>query len=201
MPFTPFEKGNYENILSNNLVLRRKGTYCMPDRQIWGIKMCLKDRSGVEPEFTIYGQSQAEREQHLLPCLCGRGVHRWGSVTVSTVSFIWTRNARLLNSRENDVPTEWVLLVFNGGVWGTDLPFLLAFMLCYANVIQRLVSQTQSYHGSLAQTVTEWFDSSHVKSQPRCCLLMITFTKVACYYVMIVWFLLLSLHSAELNLC
>lgn len=66
----------------------------------------LIDGRGVEPEFTIYGQSQAEREQHPLPCLCDQGVHSWESVAVSTLSFIWTRNAKLVNGSENDVPAE-----------------------------------------------------------------------------------------------
>lgn len=104
--FTLFERGNYVNVLSNHLGLRRSGAYQSLKNKFEGLKLGLNDRSGVEPEITIYGQSQAAREKHPLPCLCDQGVHRWGSVTVSTVSFIWTRNARLLNIEQNDIPTE-----------------------------------------------------------------------------------------------
>lgn len=106
IPFTLFERGNYVNILSNHLGQRRTAAYQSLTDKVEGLQLGIIDRSGVEPEITIYGQSQAAREKHPLPCLCDQGVHRWGSVTVSTVSFIWTRNARLLKSRDNDIPTE-----------------------------------------------------------------------------------------------
>lgn len=38
------------------------------------------------------------------------------------------RNTRRLTSHENAIRTEWVLLVYNDGVLGTDLPFCL--ILC-----------------------------------------------------------------------
>lgn len=86
-------------ILSNPWSVATRACCSLSDRAE-GKNMLLIDSRGGEPEFTIYGQSQAEREQHPLPCLCDQGVHRWGSVTVSTVSFIWTRNARLANGSE-----------------------------------------------------------------------------------------------------
>lgn len=37
--------------------------------------LLVADSRSVVSEFTIYGQSQAARGLHLLPCLCDRGVH------------------------------------------------------------------------------------------------------------------------------
>lgn len=51
----------------------------------------VADSRCVLAEFTIYGQSQAERELLSLPCLCDQGVLYRGAV-LSTISFIWKSN-------------------------------------------------------------------------------------------------------------